>query len=138
MISDAVEEHLVALLGDPATCPHGNPIPEAYAAPSRTELIALSDVETGDLVRAARISEGVEQDQPSLVFLEGVGFTPGATATVVEKQPDGTLMLEIGGALRAVGASLSQRLLVVRGLEAASREGCGLPDQAAGSGRSSR
>ena len=27
VISDDVEERLVALLGDPSTCPHGNPIP---------------------------------------------------------------------------------------------------------------
>jgi DtxR family Mn-dependent transcriptional regulator len=115
VISDAVEERLVVLLDDPATCPHGNPIPGSRnAAPTRSELIALSDVETGDLVRVARISEDVEQDQPSLIFLEGAGFTPGVAVTVVEKQPDGTLMLEIGGGLRAVGASLAQRLLVVR------------------------
>ena len=115
VISDSVEERLVALLGDPATCPHGNPIPGSHnPAPSRSELIALSDVEPGDLVRVERITEGVEQDQPSLTFLEGAGFVPGVTASVVEKQPDGTLMLEIGGALRAVGSSLSDRLLVVR------------------------
>ena len=115
VISDSVEERLVALLGDPATCPHGNPIPGSRnPAPSRSELIALSDVEPGDLVRVERITEGVEQDQPSLTFLEGAGFVPGVTATVVEKQPDGTLMLEIGGTLRAVGSSLSERLLVVR------------------------
>ena len=115
VISDSVEERLVALLGDPATCPHGNPIPGSHnPAPSRSELIALSDVEPGDLVRVERITEGVEQDQPSLTFLEGAGFVPGVTATVVEKQPDGTLMLEIGGTLRAVGSSLSERLLVVR------------------------
>ena len=27
VISDDVEARLVELLGDPATCPHGNPIP---------------------------------------------------------------------------------------------------------------
>jgi DtxR family Mn-dependent transcriptional regulator len=115
VISDIVEQRLVALLGDPATCPHGNPIPGSHnLAPTRSELTALSEVETGDRVQVARISEDVEQDQPSLVFLEGAGFIPGATASIVEKQPDGTLMLEIGGTLRAVGSSLAQRLLVVR------------------------
>lgn len=114
VISDMVEQHLVALLGDPATCPHGNPIPGSHNdAPTRSELIVLGDVDSGDVIRVTRISEDVEQDQRSLVFLEGAGFTPGAVATVVEKQPDGTLMLEIGGTLRAVGASLAQRLLVV-------------------------
>ncbi len=115
VISDAVEGHLVVLLGDPATCPHGNPIPGSHnPVPSRSELIALSDVEPGDLVRVARITEEVEQDQLSLTFLENAGFLPGVTASVVEKQPDGTLMLEIGGSLQAVGSSLSHRLLVVR------------------------
>ena len=114
VISDMVEQHLVALLGNPATCPHGNPIPGSHNdAPTRSELIVLGDVDSGDVIRVTRISEDVEQDQRSLVFLEGAGFTPGAVATVVEKQPDGTLMLEIGGTLRAVGASLAQRLLVV-------------------------
>ena len=27
VMSDEVEKRIVALLGDPATCPHGNPIP---------------------------------------------------------------------------------------------------------------
>ena len=115
VISDVVEEHLVALLGDPATCPHGNPIPGSHnSAPTRFELTALSDVETGLPVRVARISEDVEQDRASLIFLEGAGFIPGAAVKVVENQPDGTLLLEIGGGLRAVGAALAQRLLVAR------------------------
>lgn len=115
VISDVVEEHLVALLGDPATCPHGNPIPGSHnSAPTRFELTALSDVETGLPVRVARISEDVEQDRASLIFLEGAGFIPGAAVKVVENQPDGTLLLEIGGGLRAVGAALAQRLLVDR------------------------
>src|SRR5207244_6183270 len=34
VISDDVEAKLIALLGDPATCPHGNPIPgSAHAQP---------------------------------------------------------------------------------------------------------
>ena len=32
-ISAEVEEKLVALLGDPATCPHGNPIPGSRTSP---------------------------------------------------------------------------------------------------------
>src|SRR6201986_1478062 len=37
VISDDVEARLVELLGDPATCPHGNPIPGSHSpAPSAT------------------------------------------------------------------------------------------------------
>ena len=32
VISDDVEARLVELLGDPATCPHGNPIPGSRSA----------------------------------------------------------------------------------------------------------
>ena len=31
VISDDVEARLVELLGDPATCPHGNPIPGSHS-----------------------------------------------------------------------------------------------------------
>lgn len=114
VISDSVEERLVALLGDPATCPHGNPIPGSHnPSPGPSELLPLSDIEAGDRVRVERITEEVEQDRASLVFLEGACLMPGIMAKVVEKQPDGTLMLEIEGALRAVGAPLSHRLFVV-------------------------
>lgn len=114
VISDSVEERLVALLGDPATCPHGNPIPGSHnPSPGPSELLPLSDIEAGDRVRVERITEEVEQDRASLVFLEGACLMPGIMAKVVEKQPDGTLMLEIEGALRAIGAPLSHRLFVV-------------------------
>src|SRR5437588_2606015 len=52
VISDDVEAKLVALLGNPSTCPHGNPIPGAKA-PERA-LTALADSEPGDHVRLER------------------------------------------------------------------------------------
>ena len=45
VISDEVEERIVALLGNPATCPHGNPIPGA-GGPER-DLSALAGLEPG-------------------------------------------------------------------------------------------
>ncbi len=115
VISDSVEERLVALLGDPSTCPHGNPIPGSHnPAPNRSELVVLSDVEPGEAFRLARITEDIEQDETLLMFLEGAGLVPGATGSVAEKQPDGTLLLEVGGTVRPLGVSLSRRLLVER------------------------
>src|SRR3954454_7730256 len=47
VISDDVEEKLIALLGDPATCPHGNPIPgSAQALPEHT-VLALAQASPG-------------------------------------------------------------------------------------------
>src|SRR5438874_11346150 len=49
VISDEVEARLVELLGNPQTCPHGNPIPGTGA--DTRALSALSTCQPGDLVR---------------------------------------------------------------------------------------
>lgn len=111
VISDEVEARLVDLLGDPATCPHGNPIPGSRhrsAAGTRP----LATARPGETVRLERIGEDVEMDMDSLVYLDRHRFVPGATATVTSQAPDGTLVLEVGGAAVAFGPELSRRLYV--------------------------
>ncbi len=112
VISDDVEARLVQLLGDPATCPHGNPIPGARARLPDAAQRALADAGAGDRVRLERITEDVEMDMDALVYLDDHRFVPGTTATVVSRAPDGTLMLDTGGAKVAIGADLSRRLYV--------------------------
>src|SRR5215468_12013676 len=55
-ISAEVEEKLVALLGDPATCPHGNPIPGSSHAAQAAPTTSLAAAEIGDIT-VSRISE---------------------------------------------------------------------------------
>jgi DtxR family transcriptional regulator, Mn-dependent transcriptional regulator len=112
VISDDVELRLVELLGDPATCPHGNPIPGSRAAGSGAAQRPLAETVAGEQVRLERISEDVEMDMDALVYLDEHRFIPGAAAGVVSRAPDGTLMLEVGGATVAIGADLSRRLYV--------------------------
>ena len=45
VISDDVEARLVELLGDPATCPHGNPIPGSHSTAPSEPTRPLADVE---------------------------------------------------------------------------------------------
>src|SRR6267143_1212648 len=49
-ISADVEEKLVALLGDPATCPHGNPIPGTKRAADPEPTVPLADAAPGPVV----------------------------------------------------------------------------------------
>src|SRR5205823_13080070 len=49
VISDDVEAHLVELLGNPTTCPHGNPIPGSGG--SRPVLSRLADAALGDKIQ---------------------------------------------------------------------------------------
>ncbi len=112
VISDEVEEHLVALLENPSTCPHGNPIPGA--GPARDDLLALADVELGERVRLERVTEQVEVDLDALVYLDDHGFIPGADAEVRSRAPDGTVTLDLHEGSIALGPSLTTQLYVSR------------------------
>jgi DtxR family Mn-dependent transcriptional regulator len=111
VISDEVEARLVELLGDPGTCPHGNPIPGSATEAPPAQL-PLSKVAPGSSVRLERISEDLEMDMSSLAYLDEHGFIPGASATVVSVGPDGTIVLERGTTTVAFGATLAGRLYV--------------------------
>ncbi|HUS62472.1 MAG TPA: metal-dependent transcriptional regulator [Acidimicrobiales bacterium] len=111
VISDEVEAHLVKLLGNPTTCPHGNPIPGAGGP--KLDLHSLATYEPGDSVRLERVTEEVEIDGAALAYLDEHGFTPGATATVTSKAPDGTLTLRLRKGSIALGPALSTNLYVV-------------------------
>ncbi len=113
VISDDVEARLVVLLGDPSTCPHGNPIPGSGSPTSTAGQVPLADATAGSTVRLERISEQVELDMTALAYLDEHGFTPGATAFVSQKGPDGTLLLELDDSTVAFGPDLCARLYVV-------------------------
>src|SRR5437763_4654332 len=67
-ISADVEEKLVALLGDPATCPHGNPIPGTKRGDDPRPTVPLADAAPGPVV-VGRISEKMELDDKALQML---------------------------------------------------------------------
>ena len=88
VISDDVEEKLRALLNDPATCPHGNPIPGSHAAviePTAT----LIDSLPGSTVEVIRIAESIEHDDEMLTLLGQWGITPGASVSCGRHGTDG-------------------------------------------------
>jgi DtxR family Mn-dependent transcriptional regulator len=114
VISDDVEARLVELLGDPATCPHGNPIPGSHSAPPAVATRPLADVNAGERVRLLRISEEVELNLGSLTLLDDGGFIPGAVALVGGRDTEGTMEVTVEGGdekLR-VSRDLSSRLFV--------------------------
>jgi len=114
VISDDVEARLIELLGDPATCPHGNPIPGS-SSPAPAEVTRpLAEAGEGDRVRLLRISEEVELDMGSLTLLGEGGFIPGAVAVVGGQAGDGGVEVQVEGAARplVLPAGLSDRLFV--------------------------
>jgi DtxR family Mn-dependent transcriptional regulator len=114
VMSDDVEERLIELLGDPSTCPHGNPIPgSAYAFSERAEQVALVDIPVGTTVHFKRLTEAVEHDLTSMRYLDEAGFIPGTTATVETRAPDGTVVLRLQDTSLALGHDLCGKLFVV-------------------------
>jgi DtxR family transcriptional regulator, Mn-dependent transcriptional regulator len=97
VISDDVEARLVELLGDPATCPHGNPIPGSGSAAAAVKTRRLTEVGPGERVRLVRISEEVELNLGSLTLLGEGGFIPGVVAVVGDRDGEDNLEVQVEG-----------------------------------------
>lgn len=96
-ISQDVEEKLVALLGDPGTCPHGNPIPGSANAPANRGTVPLSECLPGP-IRVIRLNERVEADDEALAFLVRAKLIPGSEASIVANTPGGVELVTAAGA----------------------------------------
>lgn len=111
VISDAVEQAMDRVLGNPTTCPHGNPIPGSeYDAPS---MIPLSEIGIGESFTVRRIPEELEFTPGLLDFLEGASITPGHVGRLMSTAPDGAVTIEIDGRNVGVDSFASARIMVV-------------------------
>ena len=111
VLSDPVEAALNRVLGDPTTCPHGNPIPgTSYLSPSDAH--RLTEVGVGGAFQVERIPEELEFTSGLLEYLEASGITPGRCGVVTAVSPDGTMTVEIDGSTVGVGEFASSRILV--------------------------
>ena len=115
VISDEVEARLVELLGNPTTCPHGNPIPGAGGTGSLDAQSCLAEAAVGDVVKLERITEEVELDAKSLEYLFEHRFIPGDVATVVSRRSDHGLVLDAGGLELTLSPELCSQLYVSPG-----------------------
>src|SRR5438045_4688641 len=103
-----IEARLLQALGNPTTCPHGNPIPGlGTLAPDE---FPLDEARAGDRLVIQRITEEAEEDANLMKYLQDHGIEPGArvtvreansfNATVVLDGPDGAVSLGFGVAAR--------------------------------------
>jgi DtxR family Mn-dependent transcriptional regulator len=110
VMSDAVEVAMAEVLGNPSTCPHGNPIPgTAY---DDRDFVPLSTVPVGTGFTVRRITEELEFTPGLLEYLESSSLQPGREGVITAASPDGTVTVEIEGNHVGVGAFASARILV--------------------------
>lgn len=110
VMSTSVESAMARVLGNPTTCPHGNPIPGTdYVEP---EFTALSEIPVGSGFTVRRITEELEFTPGLLEFLESSSLQPGRAGVITAASPDGTMTVEIDGNHVGVGSFASARILV--------------------------
>ena len=110
VISEPVEVAMIRVLGQPTTCPHGNPIPGAdYQSPDTTP---LSEVAVGSEFTINRIPEELEFTTGLLEFLESNELLPGRQGVLTAMSPDGTATVEIDGRTIGIGTFATERILV--------------------------
>lgn len=116
VLSDPVEAAMNRLLGDPTTCPHGNPIPgSAYTTP---DTVVLCEIPVGTSFVVARIPEELEFTPGLLELLEDAALVPGTRGEVTASSPDGTVTVRIDERHVGIGTFASERILVLVGAEA--------------------
>jgi DtxR family transcriptional regulator, Mn-dependent transcriptional regulator len=110
-ISDRVLERIDAVLGHPATDPHGDPIPTRHGRLDETVSTNLADCPPDEPQRVVRI---LDQSPEFLRFAERHGLTPGTTLTVTgrEAPAEAVLVRVAGHRVVSLGISAAAKILV--------------------------
>lgn len=110
-ISPTLEPYLIRLLGDPATCPHGNPIPgSANSVPARA-MTLLSAVASGDEAVIRRIDEELEAQLERMRELERDKLLPGQRFSVTSSEK-GSMVLVVDGTSISLDESVADLVYV--------------------------
>jgi DtxR family Mn-dependent transcriptional regulator len=113
-ITAEVEERLSQFLGNPQTCPHGQPI--NWIEPESG--VRLASLEKGDVAEVSRIAD---ESPEFLVYVAELGLKPGARLEVVSRAPfNGPLTIRVRQREHALGDEVCSKIWVTR--EAAPRE----------------
>lgn len=109
---DEVVEGLAEFLGQPQTCPHGNPIPDSDGQMSAPEDCALSEWTTGDKGTITRLHP------ESLLLLDyaaSQNIKPGQSVVYEGAAPfRGPIMMKIGSESQVLGREVAAHIFGIR------------------------
>ena len=107
-MSPEMEERLIRVLGDPQTCPHGNPMPGAKPRATKP----LASVARGATALIERIPDQFEHEPGFLEYLDTQGLRPGITIRVLDGPHGDALRVEVDGEQRTIRADCGQKVWV--------------------------
>lgn len=110
VMSDEVEAAMSRVLGEPTTCPHGNPIPGSHYAPPTAQ--RLNELSVGQHFTVTRIPEELEFTPGMLEFLERTRIVPGTQATVQHMKTTGEFTVSVDGQNVDIDPFASSRIFV--------------------------
>ena len=88
-ISDGFTEYLHKYLGEPQTCPHGNPFPNTPMEKNLVEARKLSELAADETAKVLRITEEGENVAGMLTACYTYHISPGAEFVILESEDDG-------------------------------------------------
>lgn len=111
-ITQRLEDRMDALMGHPASCPHGDPIPTREGIMPELNDIPLTVIPPGAKGQISRVKT---REPEKLQYLAEIGLVPGAPFELVNRAPfNGPLRLKIGPEQReqVIGVELAAALWV--------------------------
>jgi len=105
-LSEAVIQRMYEMTGKPATCPHGEPIPDAQGTLPPANDVFLSQIGAGNKIRISRL---ITRESERLQYIEALGLVPDQVCEVIHVAPfDGPMQLKLGQEFRIIGHGLAQ------------------------------
>ena len=108
--SDELVNRMAAAIGEPATDPHGAPIPSREGHMDETEYLSLAELGAGYGARVVRVSD---DDPEMLRYLGELEIIPGAEIVIISKAPyEGPITLRVTGTMLQIGPALASQVMV--------------------------
>lgn len=108
VLSEELEERIAAKLGDPATDPHGDPIPTREGGVPAAATRGLDTLELGTRGVLVRVSDS---DPDMLRFLGELGIAPGDPFEILDRQPfGGPVSVRFGDTVHWLGEPLARAM----------------------------
>jgi len=109
-LSETIVKPLEKALGNPQTCPHGNPIPSELGKMNETKSELLTNLNPGE---GGTIIKITEEKHDLLQYLATLGLVPGTSVKIEEKAPfNGPIIVRAIGASYALGRNVASVIWV--------------------------